>query len=158
MSQPNSSIYHDVPVLIQPQSWACWYTSFQMVVQYQRKRGRATGLKDPSEVAWVKAIYDANNGIGATSDEREKVATALGFKTSFSSMSADGIWEILQRAPIIYAGHWPNIASGHFVVITGISENTVSINNPASGRQTYDYNWLAGLLLKQTAERPLIFP
>jgi len=32
----NSSVYHNVPIMRQPQTWACWYTSLQMVVKYQR--------------------------------------------------------------------------------------------------------------------------
>ena len=155
---PNSSVFHNVPVMRQPQSWACWYTSFQMVVTYERRRGRGTGLKDPSEVPWIKAIYDANNGIGATPDEREKVARALGFQVLFASMSADGIWDILRNVPIIYAGRWPGRSFGHFVVLVGISETRLAINNPATGMETCDYNWFAGQMLLQTEERPLIYP
>lgn len=155
---PNSSVFNDVPTMRQPQSWACWYTSFQMVVAYERGRGRALGLKDPSEVAWIKSIYDANQGIGATPNERERVAAALGFQTLFASMSADGIWEILRNVPTVYAGRWPGRSSGHFVVIVGISDNMIAINNPATGMETYDYNWFAGQMLLQTEERPLIYP
>src|SRR5690606_19675467 len=31
-SRMNSSIYHNVPIMRQPQTWSCWYTSLQMVV------------------------------------------------------------------------------------------------------------------------------
>jgi hypothetical protein len=44
----NSSIYHKVPIMRQPKTWACWYTSLQMVVTYYRKRGMGHNLKDPS--------------------------------------------------------------------------------------------------------------
>jgi ABC-type bacteriocin/lantibiotic exporter with double-glycine peptidase domain len=155
---PNSSVFHNVPIKLQPQSWACWYTSFQMVVAYERGRGRGGALKDPSEVGWIKAIYDGNKGIGATSDEREMVAKALGFQVMFASMSADGIWDILQNVPIIYAGRWPGRSFGHFVVLVGISETKIAINNPATAMETYDYNWFAGQMLLQTEERPLIYP
>jgi ABC-type bacteriocin/lantibiotic exporter with double-glycine peptidase domain len=157
-SQANSSIYHDVPFMLQPQSWACWYTSFQMVLAYQRSRGRAGGLKDPAQVKWIKDIYDANQGIGKTADEREKVARALGFQVYYASVNADGLWGLLLDAPVIYAGRWPGQSSGHFVVLTGISGTTLSINNPATKPETYDYNWFAGQVLLQTGERPLIYP
>ena len=88
---PNASVSHNVPVMKQPQTQACWYTSFQMVVAYQRRRNRGGELKDPSEVKWIKDIYAANNGIGATIDEREEVVRALGFRVLNASMSAEGI-------------------------------------------------------------------
>jgi hypothetical protein len=77
-----------------------------MVVAYERDRGRGAESKDPSEVAWIKSIYDANQGIGATPDERENVARALGFQPLFASLSAEGVWEILLFVPIIYAESW----------------------------------------------------
>ena len=154
---PNSSVFHNVPAIRQPQSWACWYTSFQMVVAYERGRGNRT-LKDPSEVPWVKAIYDANQGIGSTDDERERVAWALGFEALFASLSAEGVWQIMRNVPIIYAGRWPGKNFGHWVVLVGISETKLAINNPASGMELYDYNWFASEMLQQTAERPLVYP
>jgi ABC-type bacteriocin/lantibiotic exporter with double-glycine peptidase domain len=129
-----------------------------MVVAYQRRRNRGGELKNPSEVKWIKDIYDANHGISATIDEREKVARALGFRVLNASMSAEGIWEILQDVPIIYAGHWPGRSSGHFVVLVGISGKKLAINNPASGMETCDYYRFAGKVLLQSAERPLIYP
>jgi ABC-type bacteriocin/lantibiotic exporter with double-glycine peptidase domain len=155
---PNSSVLHQVPIMRQPQTWACWYTSFQMVVAYERGRGGDAGLKDPSEVAWIKSIYDGNKGIGSTKDEREKVAKALGFETLFASVSVEGIWDMLRSVPLIYAGRWPGGSFGHFVVIVGISDTRIVINNPASGMEDYDYNWFASEWLLQTAERPLIYP
>jgi hypothetical protein len=153
---PNSSVFHNVPTMWQPQSWACWYTSFQMVVAYERSRRRGAGLQDPLEVSWVKAIYDANKGIGATYDERGKVAKALGFQVLFASMSAEGISDILRLVPIIYAGRWPGRSYGHFVVLIGISESNLVINNPSTGMEFCGYNWFAGQMLLQTEARPLI--
>lgn len=155
---PNSSVYHPVPIMIQPQSWACWYTSFQMVVAYERGRGRGERLLDPSEVGWVQAIYDRNEGIGTVPDERERVAQALGFHVLYASLTADGMWELLRDVPLIYAGRWPNQRSGHWVVPVGISGDTIVINDPAEGQTTHDYNWFAGEVLLQSAERPLIHP
>ena len=104
----NTSVFHSVPILRQPQTWACWYTCFQMVVQYERGRNRGGSLKDPSEVASVQAIYDANNGIGATDPtERERVSRLLGFDVLYMSASAEGMWQLLSWAPVIYAGAWP---------------------------------------------------
>ena len=154
----NSSVYHNVPIMRQPQTWACWYTSLQMVVKYQRDQGRGADLVDPSENTWTKSIYDANQGIGSTPDEREKVARVLGFRTLFASVNADGIWEILRDVPIVYAGRWAGRSFGHWVVMVGISGTTLAINNPAAEMETVDYNYFVGQVLEQTAERPLIFP
>jgi hypothetical protein len=49
MTTMNSSIHLPVPIMLQPQTWACWYTSMQMVVRYYRKLGKGFGLTDPSE-------------------------------------------------------------------------------------------------------------
>ena len=154
----NTSVLHNVPAMIQPQTWACWYTAFQMVVTYERARNRASPLKDPSEVPWVKAIFDANKGIGATSDEREKVAKALGFETLYASVSEEGLWRMITAVPVVYAGHWPGKTFGHFIVIVGISGGRIYINNPASGMEDYDYGWFSSEYLLQSAERPLCFP
>ena len=153
----NSSIYHDVPVMIQPQTWACWYTSFQMVVRYFRKKAQRPYLIDPSENARARAIYDANHGIGSGSNnEREEVANALGFSAYYASVTAEGMWGLLNDAPVIYAGRWADQASGHWIVITGISDTEIYINNPATGGETYNYNWFVSNYLLQTGERPLI--
>jgi ABC-type bacteriocin/lantibiotic exporter with double-glycine peptidase domain len=154
----NTSIYLNVPIMKQPQSWACWYTSLQMVVSYYRQQGRGGGLKDPSEDPETQAIYAANKGIGAGSPtERERIARKLGFTVGYLSMSNEGMWEQLQDGPVIYAGRWPGQMSGHWVVIVGISDTTLTINNPAVGMQNWDYNYFTGQYLLQTADRPLVY-
>lgn len=158
----NSSIGHAVPVMIQPQTWACWYTSFQMVVRYERGRaGGSRTILDPSEVEETRRIYERNQGIGGGPtiggvEERERIARLLGFEVLYASLTEEGIWQMLHDAPLIYAGRWPGQASGHWVVITGISMDTVYINNPASGQESYNYQHFVSNYLLQTGERPLI--
>lgn len=154
----NSSIWHSVPVMIQPQTWACWYTSFRMVVSYERGRGHGAGLIDPSENARTQALFTANQGIGATSTEREEIARLLGFQVMYATLTEEGIWDLLRRSPVIYAGRWPNQPAGHWVVIKGISVDTIAINNPAVGSQNFNYRSFLTTYLLQTAERPLIYP
>lgn len=149
----NSSIYHNVPVMWQPQTWSCWYTSLQMVVKYWRDRGMGQGLVDPSEEPETVALYNANKGIS----DRERIARKLGFTVLYASMSDEGMWDLLHQGPVIYAGAWPGRLSGHWVVIVGISDQTLAINNPARGMQTWDYNFFMSQYLLQTAERPLIY-
>ena len=129
-----------------------------MVVRYQRDRGRGAGLVDPSENAWTKSLFDKNLGVGSTPDEREKVANVLGFNTLFASVTAEGIWEILSDVPIVYAGRWAGRTFGHLVVLVGISETRLAINNPATGIESVDYNYFVGQVLQQTEERPLMYP
>lgn len=154
----NSSIFHDVPVMIQPQTWACWYTSMQMVVAYfRRPQSRGPRLIDPSEDPETSQIFQSNQGIGKTPDERERIARKLGFSVGYMSLTTDGMWGLLKDGPVIYAGKWPGQLSGHWIVITGISDQVISINNPAVGPQTWDYGQFAGKYLLQTAERPLVY-
>jgi hypothetical protein len=149
----NTSINHAVPVLRQPQTWACWYTSLQMVVQYWRGRGLKSWLVDPSEDAETQALYLSNTGIS----ERERLARKLGFTVQYASMSNEGMWDLLKWGPVIYAGAWPGQLSGHWVVIVGISDTELAINNPAAGQQTWDYDFFMNQYLLQTAERPLVY-
>src|SRR3954463_14081884 len=95
-----SCIYHQVPILIQPQTWSCWYTSLQMVVRYYRMRGQGQGLIDPSEDSETQALYNANTGIS----DRERIARKLGFTVGYFSLSNEGMWGMLNDGPVIYAG------------------------------------------------------
>lgn len=149
----NSSIYHNVPVMHQPQTWSCWYTSLQMVVKYWRDRGLGAGLVDPSEDTETQALYTSNKGIS----ERERIARKLGFTVLYASLTNEGMWDLLKKGPVIYAGAWPGQLSGHWVVIVGISDNQLAINNPAAGMQTWDYDFFMSQYLIQTAERPLVY-
>jgi ABC-type bacteriocin/lantibiotic exporter with double-glycine peptidase domain len=129
-----------------------------MVVAYYRQFGKGAGLIDPSEDPETQAIYTANQGIGGGSaDERERIARKLGFNVGYVSLTNEGMWELLGNGPVIYAGRWPGQLSGHWVVIVGISEATVAINNPAAGLETWDYNYFVGTYLLQTQERPLVY-
>jgi Papain-like cysteine protease AvrRpt2 len=149
----NSSIFLPVPVMIQPQTWSCWYTSLQMVVKYWRDRGLGQGLIDPSEDAETRALYNSNTGIS----ERERIARKLGFTVLYASLTEEGMWDLLKKGPVIYAGAWPGQLSGHWVVIVGISDTQLVINNPAVGMQTWDYDYFMSKYLLQTAERPLVY-
>ena len=149
----NSSIYNLVPVMRQPLSSSCWYTSLQMVVKYWRDKGLGDGLVDPSEDLETVALFAANNGIS----DRERIARKLGFTVLYSSLSNEGMWDLLKKGPVIYAGAWPGQLSGHWVVIVGISDNNLIINDPLTGMRTWDYDFFMSQYLLQTAERPLVY-
>jgi hypothetical protein len=152
-SRMNTSIYHNVPDMRQPKDSSCWYTSLQMVVKYYRDKGQGAGLIDPSEDPETVALYNANTGIS----DRERIALKLGFKVLYASLSNEGMWDMIKSGPLIYAGAWPGQLSGHWVVIVGISDNNLTINNPLAGMQTWDYDFFMSRYLLQTAERPLIY-
>jgi hypothetical protein len=149
----NSSIYNLVPVMRQPLSGSCWYTSLQMVVKYWRDKGLGDGLIDPSEDPETVILFGANKGIG----DRERIARKLGFTVLYASLSNEGMWDLLKKGPVIYAGAWPGQLSGHWVVIVGISDNDLIINDPLTGMRTWDYDLFMSQILLQTAERPLIY-
>jgi hypothetical protein len=148
-----SSIYHPVPGMSQPKENLCWYASLQMVVGYYRQRGLGRGLKDPSEDPETAEMYRKNEGVS----DRERIARKLGFSVLYQSLTETGMWEMLKKGPVIYAGQWPGQLSGHWVVITGISGNELTINDPWYGPKTWDYKFFMGQVLLQTAERPLIY-
>jgi hypothetical protein len=152
-SRMNSSIYNPVPIMRQPVSSSCWYTSLQMVVKYWRDKGLGGGLVDPSEDPETVALYAANTGIS----DRERIARKLGFTVLYASLTNEGMWDLLKKGPVIYAGAWPGQLSGHWVVIVGISDDKLTINNPLSGMQTWDYDFFMSQYLIQTAQRPLVY-
>ena len=103
-----------------------------MIVGYQRGVGQPGLLHDPSEVDWVKSLYDKNSGIGAPGQPSfQSIADALGFKTVYQTMTADGFHDLLATGPIMYAGGPnPSIKSGHCVVINGISDSNIAAIDP----------------------------
>jgi len=148
-----SSIHHSVGGMTQANTWMCWYTCFAMVVDYYRGQGRGGGLVHPSENAETDRMFRNNQGISA----RERISRNLGFAVLYESLTEAGMWAMLKRGPVIYAGRWPGLASGHWVVINGISGTRLSVLDPARGPQTWDYNTFMRTVLLQTAERPLIY-
>jgi len=99
------------------------------------------------------ALYAANTGI----NDRERIARKLGFTVLYASLTNEGMWDLLKKGPVIYAGAWPGQLSGHWVVIVGISDDKLIINNPLVGMQTWDYDFFMSQYLIQTAERPLVY-
>ena len=94
------------------------------------QQGLGGGLIDPSEDAETVALYNADTGI----TDRERIARKLGFTVLHASLTNEGMWDLLKKGPVIYVGAWPGQLSGHWVVIVGISDNQLVINNPLSIR------------------------
>jgi hypothetical protein len=156
---PNFSFYHNVPVMVQPMDWACWYTAYQMIVAYMRSINRGGDLKDPSEVAWVQAIFNANRGLGTDDpEERGRVAAALNFATVYATLTSDGLADLLQAAPIMYDGRWVGGNSGHAVVLAGMSGEDMIYVDPATGVSRMNWNRFVSRELEPTRSRPLAHP
>lgn len=156
----NTSVFHPVPVILQSKDWACWYTCLQMVVRYCRGRGIG-GLLDPSEVEETRRMYESNRGIGTGPEvggvpERERIANLLGFAVCYASLTEEGLWDLIRANPVIYSGGWGGERSGHWVVFNGISMDTISVTDPAVGRENWNYREFVNNHLTQTADRPFI--
>ncbi len=157
---PRGVVYFPIPVfshlvdgLTQAKERACWYTCLKMVVAYYRRLGRFPSLRDPSEDAETQSMYVNDGGV----TDRERIARKLGFSVAYTSVNELGLLELLRNGPVIYAGAWPGLLSGHWVVIVGMSGRMVFVNDPYYGPKTWPYGVFINAVLNQTAERPLIF-
>src|SRR6516225_4353421 len=68
-----------------------------------RDRGQGYGLVDPSEDPETVALFAADKGI----QDRERIARKLGFAVFYASLTNEGMWDLLKKGPVIYAGAWP---------------------------------------------------
>lgn len=155
-----TSIYHNVPVLRQPKPKACWYTAMQMVTRYCRSTGKSLTLKDPAEDPVLKGWYILDAGLPFADSERH--AKRLGYSCSAQTPDLEGLNKLLLKSPVLYAGEWTTPAgtqntAGHWVVITGMSEKRISVNDPMYGRQFFDWEEFAGGDLVLNKEQPLYY-
>lgn len=156
----NTSIYHNVPVLRQPKENSCWYTCMQMMTRYCRATGKSLTLKDPADDAVLKGYFIYDKGLPFADSER--FAKSLGYSCAGESPDSEGITNLLLHSPVLYAGEWKktgNItsAAGHWVIITGISEGRISLNDPMYGRQYFNWNEFAGGDLILNSDLPLFY-
>jgi hypothetical protein len=156
-----TSIYHNVPVLRQPKPKSCWFTAMQMVTRWARAVGKSPGLKDPADDPVLKGLYMLDWGLPFADSERS--AKRLGYNSYSQSPNLNGLHELLLYSPVLYAGEWTSQAgdtntAGHWVVITGLAESRISVNDPMYGRMFYEWSAFFGGDLQLTAEQPLYYP
>jgi hypothetical protein len=119
----------NVPLIAQTKTWACWYASAQMLIEWKRDRSRAT-LKDnpdPSDIPETVRMHAANNGL-AYSDVL-KLAKLLGLKAvPPMSLSLFDIASLLQQ----YGPLWTH-GTSHVIVLAGVNEglDRVLVHDPA---------------------------
>lgn len=155
-----SSIYHNVPVLRQPKANACWFTCMQMVTRYCRAVGKSPSLIDPADDPVLNGWFKVDFGLSFSDSVR--YLTRAGYACSPQSPDLEGLNKLLLNTPVIYAGEWQkkeaNAVAGHWVVITGMSDTKISINDPRYGRMMYEFESFFGGDLQLTAEQPLFYP
>jgi hypothetical protein len=119
----------DVPLIPQTKDMACWYASAQMLMAWRRSRTLAceAGHPDPSQVPTFRTMFANNDGLPPS--QIMELARSLGLKDVPPMTPSPGyLASMLQSyGPLWFAGYHP---SGHVVVITGVSNSGVSINNP----------------------------
>jgi hypothetical protein len=118
----------------QTQTMACWYASAQMLIAWRRNRTKMTERThpDPSEVPGLQSTYAANTGLPAA--DFVALARQLGLTPvppmtpTLDSLSS---W-LRSYGPLWFAGLFPagSARSNHVVVVTGIDDTALYINDP----------------------------
>lgn len=147
----------NVPLIPQDKKMACWYASAQMVIGWRRKKKGQSALVDPSEIPTMVDMYKNDNGI-----DLESViifGQALGLKEvppMTPSPKTINSW-LHKYGPIWAAGLKSDKTNlyNHVVVITGISDTGVQIQDPEPKNKGFkgwkNWDWFT-LLLSEGAD------
>jgi len=127
----------NVPVVAQTSNMTCWHASASMIWYYWQS---ITGRQGPMNTLANK--WSANQPVNV--DDFVSLAKKVGLKpVDPRPGSYDGktLQKLLQRhGPLWCAGHW--YGPGHIIVLTGINNNTVFLNDPGGGqRKTGSVAW-----------------
>ncbi|MBX3294781.1 MAG: C39 family peptidase [Acidobacteria bacterium] len=121
----------NVPLLAQPTDGVCWMKSAQMVYSWSKATGKGS-MKDPMSDAGFKARYDNNGDWWA--GHNGILAKTFNMKThSKVDMSLAGLNSFLPTHGPIWTGlrkNWGGHNHGHVVVIFGVADTGVLINDP----------------------------
>lgn len=133
------TIRFDVPGLSQPNSSICWWAAMKMLILYHRNRGVLnTVLNDIESNQYAMHKYDINEG--ATANEIEVIAQAIGFSILPCTLNGQGLYSHMQRhGPQVYSGYWADDEGGHAVVLAGTDGNRISIRDPLFGGGAANY-------------------
>ena len=119
----------DVPLIPQSKDKACWYASAQMLMAWRRSRRLSCEAShpDPSQVPALRTMFADNDRLSPS--QIMELARSLGLRDVPPMTPSPGYLASMLRSygPLWFAGYHP---SGHVVVITGISNSDVSINDP----------------------------
>ena len=140
-----TSIRMTVPVLAQEKSMCCWHTSAMMIWFYWQQQ---TGRQGPMNT--VAPVYEANTGLSVSAQAFITLASKTGLKRlpAKNTYSNFSLYLLLRdNGPLWCAGVWYGF--GHVVVLTGIDNGTVYLNDPdGAQRKTGTLAWFNEKLLK----------
>jgi hypothetical protein len=140
-----ATVQFDVPALAQEKSMCCWHTSAMMIWRYWQG---VSGKEGPMNT--VAPVYTANTGLPVSAQAfivlAEKTSLkALPGKNTYSN--ADLYASLKQCGPLWCAGYWYGF--GHVIVLTGIDEGTVYLNDPdRAQKKTGTLAWFNDKLIK----------
>lgn len=136
----------NVPTVAQTKRMSCWHASAQMIWWYWQGK---TGRQGPMWTL-VKTWTD-DQGLAVSVNDFIKLAKTVGMKPvprQNDYNSGDLIWMLKRFGPIWCAGKWYGF--GHVVVLTGVKDGTVYINDPDGGvKKTGTVSWFNQKLLNQ---------
>jgi len=119
----------DVPLIPQDNNMACWYASAQMLIAWRRNR---TGTKearhpDPSEIPAFAARVAAKGGLRFAQNVVLAKMLGLAAMPLVSPTPATVANWLFANGPL-----WLDclVPSGHVVVVTGITDTEVLVNDP----------------------------
>ena len=117
----------DVPLSAQAKANSCWNASAQMIWWYWQNK---TGRQGPM---WsLQKTWEDDTGIRV--EQFIQLAQRVGMKPVLhqqSYNSGDLIWILKRFGPLWCAGMWYGL--GHIVVLTGVKDDAVYINDPDRG-------------------------
>jgi len=118
-----------VPKVAQRRSMSCWHASAQMIWLYWQGK---TGRQGPM---WTLAKeWNENTGLPVNAYDHIRLAQNAGLKKVprlKKYTTGDLLWMLKRFGPIWCCGPWYGFY--HIVVLTGVKDNTVYINDPDGG-------------------------
>jgi len=152
---------HDVPLLPQSKNMACWYACAQMLIAWRRSRTLSceSAHPDPSDVPALEKEFIRNDGLPF--GKIANLAQKLGLVEVPPQTPSPGFVASMLKAfgPLWFAGLVP---SGHVMVITGVSDRSVSFNDPwpvdKGQRSTLKFDDFGKFIQPLEVSRELIVP
>lgn len=127
----------NVPLDAQPSTDTCWHSSAQMIWWYWQGQ---TGRQGP-----MNTMADSfNDNKPIMPFQFVTLAAKAGLKKvpgKIGNLSAAALEQLLNKyGPLWCAGYW--YGPGHIIVLTGVSGNTIHLNDPDGGvRKTQSVAW-----------------
>ncbi len=127
-TQQSYMVFHDVPHVRQPESYACWFACLTMLARYWRERGGKGSIIDPGDHEAALILLRRNQGINWSLTL--SLIRELNLKWKEVTDSPQVLYSLLQEGPVIFAGIGAGGAGGHWVVFRGMCSNMLWISDP----------------------------